>query len=677
MPHNLRKRKDDSQSEDAHPIALSPTKKSKKASRLSATALRVELSARGIPFSVDLNKTQLRNLLPRDFRTPTKQAQQVIGETITEDTLPLQMTFLASSALSSTDSASALTRPLPSDPPAIVQDQSPTNTASASALTQDSALDSRQSPSVQAPSQPLSVEARVAAQELALESQQTLLGSMYAALQLLLKAIPPDPHLQPSVGKVYTPPHGPVSDRPPEQQSALLPQHALPAPATIHITLPTAAPPLVDLLSRLSEKPAPDISPIFCHWSAGGIPLHLQPLICLVTIPILQPGIILPLISDGRLLALFRVISLGPVLCELVQKISSEAECPHSGALISAPQLLALNEEGIARLGQISFVACAPRPSPSSSPPPTWSPPWAWAGDPSGGKGGGGDGGDKLFIPPSNYPQHFVNPFRLNNETDPPAPSHGFSQKQMQRETKLVGTQVSRSLVALVSKPGDNVLVQGASTIYYSVPLTGTQVCVFSVLSLASSCGPGGIPIFAFMPMDFELGVEALPYCQAFRDSLPVGGPVAVNFVGVHADRAVAAANLWIATLSTVFDVREEIALCWKALVLRWAAVLLTLPRSATIVSLMCDSLQSRLNDTLQPAMAGIFGLDRAKFIDVIDRINFSRDDDSPAGMILQRAILGENVILALAARSTVIPPISPATTPFRLPAPILLSATV
>ena len=75
--------------------------------------------------------------------------------------------------------------------------------------------------------------------------------------------------------------------------------------------------------------------------------------------------------------------------------------------------------------------------------------------------------------------------------------------------------------------------------------------------------------------------------------------------------------------------------------------------------------------------MAGIFGLDRARFIDVIDRINFSRDDDSPAGMILQRAILGENVILALAARSTVIPPISPATTPFKLPAPILLSATV
>ena len=149
MPHNLRKRKDDSQSEDAHPFALSPTKKSKKVSKLSATFLRGELSARGIPFSVDLNKTQLRNLLPRDFRTPTKQAEQVIGETISEDT------------------SRAMSDSIPSDGSA-----SPSLTV--------------QAPSA-SPASAVSFESCLAAQDVLFAAQTELLGSISSVTNLSLK----------------------------------------------------------------------------------------------------------------------------------------------------------------------------------------------------------------------------------------------------------------------------------------------------------------------------------------------------------------------------------------------------------------------------------------------------------------------------------------------------------
>ena len=159
------------------------------------------------------------------------------------------------------------------------------------------------------------------------------------------------------------------------------------------------------------------------------------------------------------------------------------------------------------------------------------------------------------------------------------------------------------------------------------------------------------------MPMSMELGnQDNIRFCQAFRDG-PAPGPVATDFVGYHFARAIAAADCWIATLVTVFNVRPAVSSCWKALVHRWSSVLQAQTRSAKIVSLMSASLQSRLNDSLQRAMAGVFANNIFLFIDEVNEISFDKDSRHPAAIFLNREILIETMRLALVA------PISPPVT--------------
>ncbi len=392
------------------------------------------------------------------------------------------------------------------------------------------------------------------------------------------------------------------------------------------------------LFARLADSPSiPDLSPILAA-RAQGVPPYLESLVTVRKPQDLQIGNIIPVIVESQLLALYRVESTKPAVAALVHSEASAEgpEFPKRGSCDSSRDTLVLNQEGLSKLGKTDF---------SSSPP-------------SRGGGGGSYGGGtgNFFFPPSNYASVLSNCYSSQAAS---SESMGLTAKQLAPSHKVVGNFVSRALTGLISHPGDAVFAQGQLSIYHST-LSDQQISIHDVLRLATSCASSaGLELFRFMPVSMEKGnQDNLRFCQSFRD-LPAPGPIAVNFVGHHVDRAMAAAKCWISTLVVVFNTIDEVSTCWFSLVDRWATVLQSHSRSAKIVALLSDSLQARLNDTLQRAMAGIFANSLSRFIAEIDAISFSRDNLHPSTVVLNQEILLES--LRIAATSLSVPALAPA----------------
>ena len=259
--------------------------------------------------------------------------------------------------------------------------------------------------------------------------------------------------------------------------------------------------------------------------------------------------------------------------------------------------------------------------------------------------------------------------------------ARGLTAKSLQPKQDLVVHVAPRELTNLVSSQG--ALFRGALECYYkSVPgVRETQVLPHSVLGLLNNCSSTGpLRMYACLPWSFEVGdLEAETSAAPFRSSTSAFSPVAVNLVGIHADRAAAAAKGFIGLLGSVLLAKEEFVLCLQALVTRWEAALRALPRSAIIIALLMDVLQDRINDVLQHAIAGLFR-DLSALVSEVDSIEFGSADKSASGLRLSQTILVENMKLAMqslpvpAARAAPIalPPVTTLVTTRPVPPPLI-----
>ena len=351
----------------------SPSKKSKKISKLSLSKLREELTKLQIPFAHGLDKSELRRLLPKDFRTPTKpkkpeeDAQHEDSPSFTKNPEDVtQLTSQTRSVSSELELSAALTREAGLRT-SLFQEQERSAKAAEDINTR-------------------------------FETQATILASLVLSLS----------HL---TGGTTVPAPTPATPAPTLAITHQLAGGGGGGGATVRRSLDEALPGGVDsdspatqassLFDRLGSTAKPSVSPLLASWSLG-VPVFLRNLVILCKVPWLQIANIIPVIVDQKLLALYRVGAINPVLLDLVHVEDPllGADLPKSGSCPDLAVVLVLNQDALMKLGETKFSVAPPcRPARPSAPPrpsqSLWSPPSL--DDPAFG-GGAGDGGGGVGV---------------------------------------------------------------------------------------------------------------------------------------------------------------------------------------------------------------------------------------------------------------------------------------